>query len=249
MLISFYEEFPTESNLKKLNLIDFPTKLYIASESFSKFNKIKKNIKSRYVKEIIYWPVLKKEEGYWFSPFSKNSAIQRTLNELNDKSIPVMWDAELPTHPNPLLYFTQFFNFFKNRDLIKNFIYNRERIYISEYFFVNDSVRRLLQFLALIFQNKSNIFPMKMHYSSMHDFSKNLLEHEIKKGKKLYGKNLIMAYGVLIPGILKTEKTISLKLLERDLKLAKKHNVNEVVLYRLGGLNRDYINLLRKFDS
>ena len=91
MQISFFEEFPTKENLAKIKYISFPTKLYIAAQSLGQFQKIK--IPSKKVKEKIYWPLLKKEEGYWFSPFSKAQAIERILNEIKPKSISVMIDS------------------------------------------------------------------------------------------------------------------------------------------------------------
>jgi hypothetical protein len=247
MIISFYEEYPTKENLEKLNLINFPTKLYLAAHSFKEFKKYKKQIKSKYVKEIAYWPLLTKKEGYWFSAFTKRKALKRTISELKNTKVPVMWDAELPTHPNPLLYLTQLFNFFPNRKLINNFVKNHKKIYIAEYFFVNNRLEHLFRFLCLNFAPKKNLFPMRMAYSSLHDFGTFLMNDEIKKGKQEFKDNFIVAYGTLASGEDGQHREISLKLLKRDLDLAKKHNVNEVVLYRLGGLNKKYIKILKKY--
>ena len=45
MKIDFYEEFPTRENLKKIKLINFNSKLFIATKSLKKFKKIEKQIK------------------------------------------------------------------------------------------------------------------------------------------------------------------------------------------------------------
>ena len=247
MIISFYEEYPTKENLDKLKLINFPTKLYIAAKSLKEFKKIK--IKSKYVKEIAYWPILEKKEGYWLSPFSKRKAIKRVINEIKGKNIPIMWDAELPTHPCPRLYITQLHNFFANKVLINNFIKNHKKVYVAEYFFVSMLFEKIYNFLGLTFPPKFNTYPMRMAYSSMHDFGKKIMEREIVKGKQIFGDKLILAYGTLATGALGTEKPISLKLLKRDLDLAKKHNIKEVVLFRLGGLNNSYIKLLKNYSQ
>ena len=243
MLISFYEEFPDENNLSKLKLIKFPTKLYIASKSVEEFNQIKSKIKSPYVKEIIYWPTLTKEEGYWLSPFSNRKAILRTISELKDSTIPVMWDSELPFR-HPLLFFKEFPNFFRNKRLIKNFLEFYPKVYISESFSPSYLHEKLLRFLGISFKYSPNIYTIKMTYSSMHDFGKYLIEQQIIKGKNNYKNNFMLAFGVLTQGILGNEPAISTKLLERDLNLAKKHNLSEVVIFRLGGLSKKYLKIL-----
>jgi len=247
MLISFYEEYPTKENLEKLQLIKFPTKLYLGAKSLREFKKIKKQVKSKYVKEIAYWPILTKKEGYWFSPFTKRAALKRTINELKNTRTSVMWDAELPTHPNPFLYLTQFINFFSNRGLIRKFVKNHKKVYVAEYFFINGAIEKLFRFLGIAFSPKYNTYPMRMAYSSMHDFGIYIMEREIVKGKEIFGDKFIIAYGTLASGAIGTEKPISNKILKRDLDLAKKHKLKEVVLFRLGGLNKNYIKLLEKY--
>mgnify|MGYP001588836880 FL=1 len=101
MQICFFEEFPTKENLAKIKYVSFPTKLYLAAKSLEEFENIK--ISSPHVKEKIYWPILDKKEGYWFSPFSKRKALERIFAELKGKNISVMIDSELPTHPQPSL--------------------------------------------------------------------------------------------------------------------------------------------------
>jgi len=249
MIVSFYEEFPTKKNLDKIKLIKFPTKLYLAATSLNKFNRIKKTIKSKYVKEIAYWPILKKNEGYWFSPFSKRKAIKRIINELQGTNIPILWDAELPTHQHPSLYLTQLPNFFANRRLIRKFVKTHKKVYVAEYFFVNQFLEQLFIILGISFPPKYKTYPMRMAYSSMHDFGSYIMDREIRKGKEKFGNKFIIAYGVLAKGALGWEKPIKPRLLERDLKLAKKHKLNEVAIFRLGGLNKEYIKIIEKYTN
>lgn len=246
MLISFFEEFPTKTNLDKIKLLNFPTKLYIAAPSLKEFNKLKSQIKSKYVndvKDFIYWPTLKRKEGYWFSPLSKNSALKRTLNEI-PQNFPTMLDLELPTAHNPLLYLTQLLNFFRNKELITNFIKNHKHLYTAEYF----PIKIWMKFLALnfnprIYKNKV----IKMLYSSLWPFSKNFLDKKLKQGKEKFQSNFIPAFGVIATGIGGNEPLISPKKLERDLTLAKKNKIQEVIIFRLGGLNKSYLKIISKF--
>ncbi len=247
MLISFFEEFPTKGNLEKLKLVSFPCKVYLASPSLEEFNKIKSSIKNKKVKEVVYWPILKKEEGYWISPFSKRAALLRIFNELKDENVPVMVDAELPTSRNPWLYL-QSFNFFRNKSLIKNFIKDQKNVFTAEYYPQNRVGRFLLESLGLAFE-LDNLKVIKMAYHSMHSFNKLALEGKLKEERVRLKERLLLGLGTIAVGINGTEKLLSLEQLQKDLELAKDVGINEVVIFRLGGLNKGYVNVLKKFSK
>ena len=234
MRVSFFEEYPTKANLAKLDLIKFPTKLYLAAYSLAEFNRLKKSVKNRYVKEVIYWPLLTKKEGYWFSGFSKRSAIKRVLGELEGTKGSVMLDLELPTTRNLWLYLTQLLNFDRNKRLIKKFIakYDGE-IYTAEYFPKKD---KLFSFLGIRFQGTKSI---KMLYHSMHNYSAEFLQEYCQENKML-------GFGTIAVGVQEDEPILAASQLKKDLKLAKKNGVEEVVIFRLGGLNRKYVGVLKK---
>ena len=241
MLISFFEEFPTKSNLEKIKLINFKTKLYIASHSLSEFKKIK--VKNKNVKEIIYWPVLEKEEGYWFSPFSKTSALKRTLGEI-PRNQAVMIDLELPTTQNPKLYITQFHNFIKNKLIITDFIKQHKNVYTAEYF----PIKNWMKFLGLNYDPiKYNSKMIKMFYTSIWPFPRNFLNNKIKEYKEKYRDRFIPAFGTIATGISGKEPILYPEKLEQDLQLAEKNKIKEVIIFRLGGLNKDYIKTISKF--
>lgn len=244
MQISFFEEFPTKKNLAKIKYVPFPTKIYVAAHSLHEFKSI--SLPSKNIKERIYWPLLKREEGYWFSPFSQRKALLRIMKELQGKDIPLLWDAELPTHTNPLLYLTQSIVFFQNRKLIRDFVSDRKEIYTAEYFPSSRFAEGLLHFLGLSF-TKRNHYPIKMVYSSMHDFGEEFIRREVVQAQKRYGKRLRIGLGTLTHGIRGDEPIISLSLLERDMNLCKELGIEEVILFRLGGMNKDYQGILEKF--
>lgn len=84
-------EFPHRVDWKKLNKIlkeeNYRPEIYIACTSFSNYKwwarEIKKSCKN--IKEINAWPVLTKEEGYWFSGFTSKNCIDRLLDFKNTK--------------------------------------------------------------------------------------------------------------------------------------------------------------------
>ena len=247
MIISFFEEFPTKKNLEKINFVHWPTKLYIAAKSLKQFNKIKSEIKNRNITDFVYWPALEINEGYWISPFSNRAALKRVFNELKDTKTSIMLDLELPTYKNPKLYLTQLFNFSRNKSLIKKFIKNHHgKIYLAEYYPEGKRKEKFLQFLGLHYKsNKTKI--IKMVYHSMHHFNKEFITNEIKNGKKEFGNDFLVAYGTIAPGIGGWEPKLSLSQLEDDLRIAEEIGIKEVIIFRLGGLDRKYLKVLKKF--
>lgn len=256
MRIKFFEEFPTKENIEKLELIDFPTELYVAVHSLKEFYGIRDKLKkNRFVKEVGYWPVLSKEDGYWLSPFCKTRVLERLINELknNKKDLTVMWDAELP-FMEPYLFVRQLPSFLKNRKLIRDFIRNTHNhkihLAVSEYAVPRYGVETVLRILGVKFDLRE--YPHKkiiMFYSSMLKskvFRKPIIFHILKE-KRRYGSKATVALGTIARGILEDEPILSPKQLDRDLALMKKIGIKEVVIFRLGGLDKEYVKVIKKY--
>ncbi len=244
MLISFFEEFPTEDTLAKLKLVSWPTKLYVAANSVEQFRAVTSVLRhNQNLLEAIYWPVLKRKEGYWISPFSRQSSLQQLFDELEHKKIPVMLDLELPTTQNPWLYLTELFNFKKDKKMIHSFVCNHPgETYLCEYSAPGKSLQRL----GLHYSNqKSKV--MKMLYHSVHYYSDEKLRLEMQQGLDEFGDRYIVGYGTIALGVAGNEPILSAEQLEKDLRLAQEVGVKEVVLFRLGGLNKKYVKVMEKF--
>ncbi|MBI2667101.1 hypothetical protein HYX13_05820 [Candidatus Woesearchaeota archaeon] len=246
--ISFFEEFPTKKNLEKLKLVNWPTKLYLAAKSLEEFEMLKrKNSTFRQVRKWIYWPILEKKEGYWISPFSKREALVRIFSELKDKRIPVMLDLELPTTQNPLLYFSQLPFFFANKRLISSFIQEyRGEVYLAEYYPERRNAERVMEILGIHYKNKRTKV-IKMFYHSVHNFGEKFLRDELQLGKKEFQKKYLLAYGTISSGIAGNEPLLKPEILHKDLLLAQKNMISEIVIFRLGGLNKKYVKIIEKF--
>ncbi len=244
MLVSFFEEYPTKSNLEKVKLLTFPTKLYIAASNIEDFKKIKKKVTSKNVKEVIWWPLLKEEEGYWMSPFSKSKALLRIMEQ--GKRVSIMWDAERPRQWKLIL--TELPNFLKNRKIIRQYISSHVTpVYTAEYFPQKGFFAKCLSYLGLEFDpRKYNNKVIKMVYTSMHSYSTKFMRKEFSKGTKLHGKNFLVGLGTIATGVLGNEPKLSPKQLERDLRIAKESGVGEAVIFRLGGLNKSYVKVIEK---
>ncbi len=248
MIISFFEEFPKEG-LSKIKLVNWQTKLYLAAGSLKEFEEIKSKINNKFVKEFVYWPILDIKEGYWISPFSQREAIFRISEEIRKSRIPVMIDSELPTTKNPILYATQLFNFFRNKKLITDLIKKHDKVYVAEYYpdgKINDKILGTLglHFDSRKFGNKI----IKMLYHSMHKPDEEFITNELRRCKKEFGDNLVLAYGTIAKGINGNEKILGCEQLRKDLSLAEKIGVKEVIIYRLGGLNKEYCKVIKEFS-
>ncbi len=250
MLISFFEEFPTVKNLAKLKLVRWPTKLYIAAPSFRELERIRTKLQHhRQIREVIYWPILQMREGYWISPFSRQQALQRIFTELHGRKIPVMLDLELPTTKNPWLYLLEARHFCQNKQLIQHFINRYQgRITVAEYYPERRWQERIMKSVGLHYP-LAKIAIIKMLYTSVHHFKRSFLQQELQRGKQEYGEQFKIALGTIAKGINGQEPILSAAALRKDLEIMQQANVHEVIIYRLGGLNKWYTAVLHQFSK
>lgn len=239
MQIDFFEEFPATRNLSKLKLISWPCLIYIASPSLKEFRQIEKQAKAINPKlKYGYWPILKKTEGYWLSPWSKQKALIRIINELkkNKKPLVLLWDWELPLL-TPHLFITQLKNKKKNRQIIYDFFKKSKQ----------HKIKLALVELSSKLNNKFGNRRIIMSYSSNFQITAaKILKRKIKLGKKF--KNRVeMGLGCIAPGILKIEPKLFPKQLDRDLNIVKNSGIKKVVIFRLGGLDKEYVGVIKKY--
>ena len=252
MRISFFEEYPTDDNLAKLKLLSFKTNLYIASESVHQFIDLKKKIHRQYknVDEIIYWPILKVSEGYWISAFSKGNALKRILREINSskEAFSVLWDAELPLL-NKKLYFTEAPNFFRNRQLINKTLTNlNEKHPIIVTAFPKSGISKVLHYLAGASFYSGGFSYVDIIYTSLlkNIDKEDFLKKTIKKSKGSF-KEYIVSLGLIAGGVEGTAPLISKDDLLKELQFVESQGIKEVVIYRLGGLSKEYLSVIKKF--
>ena len=162
---------------------------------------------------------------------------------LENKNIPVMLDLELPTTRNPWLYLSEFFNFKNDKKLIHSFVCNHPgETYLCEY----SAPEKSLQRLGLHYASKKSKV-MKMMYHSVHYYSNEKLRSELQRGLKEFGDRYVVGYGTIALGVGGNEPILSAEQLEKDLQIAQEVGVKEVVLFRLGGLNKKYVKAMERF--
>jgi len=252
MKINFFEEFPTRENLEKARLIDFETVIYIAAKNLEEFGEYARKVKE--INEKVtpaYWPVLEKGEGYWMSPFSDTKALERIINELNGVKEPlkILWDCELPLKKWQIG--TRIFSFYKNRKKIRGFIKNHPsnlEIHTAENVFYSGLVHQVMEKMGLTFDPA--IYPHKriaMFYTS--NKPRMLFEtvvYQIETYQKRY-HDLAAGLGTISVGIHGNEPILSSVDLANDFSAVRKAGVKEVVIFRLGGLNKSYMEVINKF--
>tara|TARA_Y100000034_G_C6792545_1_gene354955 strand:- start:511 stop:825 length:315 start_codon:yes stop_codon:yes gene_type:complete len=86
-----------------------------------------------------------------------------------------------------------------------------------------------------------------MYYTSMHKLIPSFLLPGISGMHSLYGTKLHVGLGTIATGILGDEPILSVQELKRDLDEMQERGINDVVIFRLGGMNRRYKNVLQKF--
>lgn len=240
MKIDFYAEFPTKESLEKLKLIKFNSVLFMAAKSFKKFKEMEKQVKKINKKiECGYWPIIK--DSYWVSPFSNTEDLIELFEELKKCNNRMLIDLELPF--NKRMIIKNFFSYFKNRKIIKDFLKsNQKRITTAQ--FPSPFISLLFKILGLDYSLE--IEKTIMWYSSMNH---KIINYAIKKSLiKLKDKHKYsISLGTIAIGILGYEKILSPEKLEENLEFIKKIGFNNVVIFRLVGLNKKYMDVIDKF--
>jgi len=240
MQIEFYEEFPSKENLEKLKLIKFKTRIFIAAKSIKKFKKFEKIVKKlKKDIDVAYWSII--PNSYYISPFSNTSDLKKVFQELEKIDNNLLIDLELPH--NKKLILKNLLNFSKNKKLIRKFLEkNTHKITTAE-------PVEILFLKYLKFRGQD--FPVKtekslMWYTSMipKAVNKNIKKNLIKlRNKDQYSISL----GTIAHGIFGNEKILSPENLEKDLEFVKKSGFKKVIIFRLEGLNKDYLKVIKKF--
>jgi len=252
MKIDFFEEFPTKKNLSKLKFINFNSTIYIAARSFTEFKNLKKKIR-KINSGVGYWPIL--ERSYWISPFSYTFELRKLYKDIKKnqgrKNLKILLDLELP-FLNRKLFFFNAFSFLKNKNLIKRIFVNAKKINIdiltAEYTSSSRFAHKILDLFGISYSLER--FPHKkiiMFYSSMKKDKNNYIKGYIKKQSKKFGDKIQIGLGTIAHGILGNEMILSPSELKNDLDFCMRQKINTVVIFRLGGLNKDYLKIIKKY--
>lgn len=235
MKIMFFEEFPTEENMNKLKLIKFPSMLFVAAYSYDQFKMLEKKYSQKNIK-FAYWPILPKKQGYWLSPFVPSKTLKRTLID-SSKANHVLIDLEFPRNKWLLL---NIFDFSYNKRLLRKFLDTHRGVYTAEY-----PTSKWLKSLGLVSSVKGKYKVSKMVYTKSIPIDVRSLINNLHNE---YSDRLVICLGCIAPGINGKESILSPQGLRHDLEMCKTIGINEVGIFRLGGLNKEYLRVIEKFS-
>jgi len=242
MPINFYEEYPTQKNLEKLTLIDYPIRLFIAAHSIKEFSTLEK--KTKQIKgntQVAYWPII--PNSYWISPFSNTKDLEKLFQELETIDNPLLIDLELPKDRKLILKNLPYF--LKNKKLIKKFLeQNKTRVTTAE--FPASIISPFMRLLGLNYNIKTE--KSLMFYTSMNPemMNKNIRKNLLRIKDK---ENYSISLGTIATGVLGNEPILSPQKLEKDLEFVRNTGFDKVIIFRLGGLNKKYIQIINKFQN
>ena len=252
MKINFFEEYPTLENLEKAKLIDFNSIIFLTANSFVEYKEKQKLLSSINPKvSTAYWPIL--PNSYWISPFSNTEDLRGFIKEIFSVGEPltILVDLELPLGKHKELYFKNFFSIWKNKRILKKFFKEAPthniKIVTAEYppFFIGASL--FYRLFGISFNTKKYKHTQSiMYYTSM--MTNRLISYLAKRGVLSSLKNnadLQLALGTIAVGVLGNEPILSSVSLEKDLEFAQKQNISTVTIFRLGGLNKEYIEKIK----
>lgn len=250
--ISFFEEFPNETTLDKIAQVGFDTRIYVAARNLSDFYNYEEEFKARNgrVTEVVYWPILDGNDGYWISPWSDSQALEKLFSEIKERKdqrrLEVLLDLE-PSLKRSRLFNFEDFN--QNKRGITQFVRDADNYNISvstvEKSYIPDWILEALglSFAPEVYGNEK----IKMYYSS---YRRRFLPDSVvdklyeRKVKQYAQKKIRLGLGLIAPGIHDEKHRTNPENLQREIEIASSHGIKEVIIFRLGGLNDDYLRAI-----
>ncbi len=239
------EEFPTDENLEKVELItDIPVEIVLAAKNIKEFDELKTQVEGSNgnIKRVGYWPLFSDEEGYWQSKFSSPQAIDGLIGEVKDYSSPenpllLYWAAETPLRKKPSLIISNFLKSFNNQKKIIEFF--KEHADYGIHLVTNEMPVMALpgappQFFQRLtgtsFDPKKygNDEIIKGLYSSFYrsigkeiidKYADWLLKTQIRHGGKKYRENFSTNLGCLAAGAMGNEPILTPEQFHNDLRI------------------------------
>ncbi len=241
MRIHFFEEYP--QGLGKAELLDFDTTVYIAARSLRGFHALRERVRGNPHVEAAYWPLLR--SSYWLSPFSSSEDLERLSGELErERPLKVLLDLELPLlRPWRFLHVR---GFPANRKRIAALLGGtRHQVLAAEYPQPWGFLEGLSGLLGLSGAGAHGRIPM--HYTSfMPGWLRRRCERYLQGLAQSLGPRLQVGLGTIAKGVPAFGPLLTPAKLDRDLAFCRRIGVGTAVIYRLGGLNGEYLQVIRK---
>ncbi|OYT41616.1 hypothetical protein B6U80_01005 [Candidatus Pacearchaeota archaeon ex4484_26] len=264
MKIILWSEFPRRVNWKKVKALFSKHKLraeiYVACKNLFEFKKWKRKISYKNIR-VGAWPILSKQEGYWFSGFSSKRSIDK-LKEFSGQKLKI--DLEVPFSKwqysdwQAFLYFLKIlFRKGKNNEYLKKTIKQLSKtseIIVNEFPFPELFLKRA----GLHYSQNKKVIKNIMLYTTI---PSKVLQPFVKWNLKRFAQKAIkkdrkvtFSIGLIGKGILKTEGIYTnIKEFQKDLDFIKSLKAKAVAIYSIEAImERDsekWINLISKYQK
>lgn len=252
--IDYFEEFFNEETVDWVRRIPGPFRLILAAADFAEFRKKAAQIEeARPDVRVGFWPIV--PGSYWISPFARRADIEATARDLenarpNDE---VMFDLELPILTKSLFY-KNLPGFFAKKRFIRGTMQELagRGVHVSsaEYPPPGRFSSFLLRALGVSFSIPAVPYTrIVMYYTSMipHGWIADGIQRQIRRDARRYGERFQAGVGPIAIGILGDEPVLPPADLENDLAFVRDAGVGTAVVFRLGGLNNDYMRVIESF--
>jgi hypothetical protein len=266
MNLLFWCEFPERMNWEDLNSFfishSFTAKIGVACTSRQDFEEKKKSIeKYSNLNIAMAWPVLSKENGYWFSSQTERKDID-SLDQY--KGMKIKLDIE-PRIPNISSYknnsFALYLWLFKQLFMKgKNQQYLQEKI--TELSKTTDIMLSTFPFPDTILISLGMVFDKNMKYNYIFYSSffpkplrmlYRIYMHFFIKRKLKFSPETFFAAGLLTPGIFNDEPAYKNPgELEKDIKFLLKNNAKNIIIFQLNSFQElknpsDWLYTIKKY--
>ena len=257
MKISFFEEYPTEETMKTLDLIHWESTVFLASPSFIEYRRLCTLYTSKYPHVTFgWWPTV--SGSYWISALSDPQSLEKTFTEIisssHEHKVPVLIDLELPR--SRLTCIKNILHIRNNKKRIDSFFKEASlhniALFTAEYPSPNNLMYALWKLLGLSPRLSLPHTKIPMCYSSMvrTSFGEKILKRIQVFEHRFANKHtdrVCFGLGTIATGVTGNEPLLSIRRFENDLTWARESGMREVFIFRLGGLNTEYLSMIEKF--
>jgi hypothetical protein len=245
MRINFFEEYP-EDDLEHAAGISFPATVFIAAESVDEYRHHRDRLTDINPElDPAYWAVL--PDSYWVSPFASTSELDDLFADAEALDDPVLLDLELPLL-EPRLFLANATQFRHNKRRIREFLRETDADVATAEYPPAPIFQRLYGPLGVAFDSRSyGHTRYLMYYTSLlspriQNVVGDAVERTVERDW-----DVGLGLGTIATGVMEDEPILSAESLRADLRHAERMGVEKVTIFRLGGLDERYLDVLAAF--
>jgi hypothetical protein len=249
--IDFFEEYPDAENLAPAALLAAPATIYLAAPSLAGFRAAAARLAGVNAElEPAWWPVLPR--SYWISPFAAADELERLrLTLIGAPPLTVLLDLELPwVRPHRLAL--GLLGFRRGRRAVRRLIDEASlaghRVVTAEYPPAGPLTARAWELLGVAYPGAAPHLRLPMCYSSL--IPTRALRRRLRAGvvglARRHPGRVGVGLGTIGRGALQREPLLSPQGLARDLERFADTGVVNATVFRLGGLDERYAEVLRR---